>query len=117
MYNRIKRKQKVSTLTINNSYEGETIEQKVHRIVNNREPITDNAPLNYSDREQGVLAESDIRTDRFEVAQEAMDKISKSHRAKREARIVEMKAKKEGNKGEEGPNPSTAPAPGKEGKA
>ena len=26
-------------------YEGETIEQKVNRIVNNNEPITDGAPL------------------------------------------------------------------------
>ena len=31
-------------------YEGETIEQKVNRIVNNNEPITDGAPIIFTDR-------------------------------------------------------------------
>ena len=26
-------------------YEGETIEQKINRVVNNKEPITDGAPI------------------------------------------------------------------------
>ena len=68
------------------TYEGETIEQKINRITNNKEPIKDGAPLIYTERKNGVQAQYDIRTDRFEIAVEAMDKVSKTHRAKREER-------------------------------
>lgn len=68
------------------SYEGETIEQKIRRITVNKEPIADGAPLIYTNRKDGVMAEYDIKTDRFEVAIDAMDKVSKTHLAKREER-------------------------------
>lgn len=77
---------KNSDLIVNASVEGETIEMKVERITVNREPITDGAPMIYTERKDGVLAGYDIRTDRFEVAIEAMDKVSKSNQAKREER-------------------------------
>ncbi|NLE03777.1 MAG: hypothetical protein GX638_03105 [Crenarchaeota archaeon] len=64
-------------------YEGECIENKVNRILINKEPITDGAPLIYTKRQDGVLPGYDIRTDRFEVAIEAMDKVSKSKLTKR----------------------------------
>ena len=73
-------------LIINDSVEGETIEMKIERITVNREPITDGAPLIYTERKDGVLAGYDIRTDRFEVAIDAMDKVSKTNQAKREER-------------------------------
>lgn len=76
----------ITELTVNTSYEGETIEQKIRRIVNNKEPISDGAPLIYTDRKEGVQPAYDIKTDRFEIAIEAMDKIAKSHQAKREER-------------------------------
>ena len=38
------------SLQINNSYEGETIEMKVRRITESKEPITDGAPVIYTDR-------------------------------------------------------------------
>lgn len=63
---------------------GETIEQKVERIIVNKEPIDDSAPIIYQPRQDGVKPEYDIRTDRFEVAIDAMDKVSKSRVAKRE---------------------------------
>lgn len=75
-----------TSVKVNNTYQGETIEQKIQRIVNNNEPITDGAPLIYTDRKDGVQPEYDIRTDRFEVATEAMDKVTKSKLAKREER-------------------------------
>lgn len=56
-------------------FEAETIEEKINRIVNNKEPITDGAPIIYTERKQGVLPEYDIRTDRWEIAIEAMDKV------------------------------------------
>lgn len=74
---------------------GEPIEAKIRRIMNNKEPITDGAPLIYTDRKDGVLPSYNIRTDRFDVAVEAMDKVAKSHAAKREARIIEMGKKDE----------------------
>lgn len=67
----------------NRSTRGETIEMKIQRIMNNREPIKDGSPLIYTDRKEGVKAGYDIRTDRFEIAIEAMDKVTKSVYAKR----------------------------------
>lgn len=73
-----------STLFINNSLEGESIEAKVCRIVNNGEPISDGAPLIYTERKDGVKDEYNIRTDRFEIALNAMDYVTASNRAKRD---------------------------------
>ena len=54
---------------------GETIEMKVRRITQNKEPITDVAQPIYMER--GVkMASCDIRTDRWEVAREAKDKVT-----------------------------------------
>ena len=64
-------------------YEGESIETKVNRILINKEPIQDGAPLIYTKRQDGVLPGYNIRTDRFDVAIEAMDKVSKSKLTKR----------------------------------
>ena len=62
--------------------EGETIETKVKRIVENNEPITDGAPIIYTNREDGVLPAYNIRTDRWEVAQEAMNAVNQANLAK-----------------------------------
>ncbi len=86
-----------TTIALNQSYEGETIEQKVDRIVNNAEPISDGAPLIYTERKDGVMPEYDIRTDRWELAVDAMTHVSKTELAKREARIVEMNKKEVGD--------------------
>jgi len=66
--------------------EGESIEEKVERIVNNKEPIKDGAPPMFTERGKGVLASTNIRTDRFLVAIEATEKIEKSYKARREER-------------------------------
>lgn len=73
-----------TSIEINESYEGETLEQKIERIVENNEPITDGAPIIYTDRKEGVLPEYNIRTDRWDVAQNAMDYVSASMIAKRD---------------------------------
>lgn len=77
-------------------YTAESIEQKVHRIMTNKEPIKDGAPVIYTDRKDGVLAGYNIRTDRFEVAVDAMDKVTKSKIARREnpAKVVPLEGKK-----------------------
>lgn len=78
-----------TTLEINQSLEGETLETKIERILNNKEPIKDGAPIVYTERNEGVIAAYNIRTDRFEVACEAMDKVSKTELAKRHERHKE----------------------------
>lgn len=95
-----------TTLQVNKSYEGETIEQKMQRIINNKEPIKDGAPLIYSERKDGVRPEYDIRTDRWEIAIDGMDAVTKSHQAKRDHRLAEAKKKKE-------PGETPQPDPGK----
>lgn len=75
-----------TSINVNESVEGEYIEQKIERILAGNEPITDGAPIIYTERAEGVKPEYDVRTDRFEVALDAMDTISKNHVAKREER-------------------------------
>lgn len=93
-------------LNINDSYDGETIENKIRRIMSNREPIDDSAPLTYTERKEGIRPEFDIRTDRFDIAIEAMDKVNMSIRAKRDAKPTEVET--EGNKKPTDPQPEGA---------
>lgn len=65
------------------TYIGERIETKIKRIISNNEPITDGAEIIYQERKEGVSPDYDIRTDRFEVAIDAMDAVSKAKLAKR----------------------------------
>lgn len=62
--------------------EGESIENKVRRITENNEPITDGAPIIYTNRDHGVLPAYNIRTDRWDVAQAAMDAVNQANLAK-----------------------------------
>lgn len=78
-----------STLKVNESYEADRIEIKVARILNNKEPIKDGAPIIYTERKDGVRPEYDVRTDRFELAIEATDIMSKQSILKRELGIGE----------------------------
>ncbi len=85
--------------------EGETIEQKMERVLDNGEPISDGAPEIFTEKAKGVLAAYNIRTDRWEIACEAMDKIQGSYQAKREEKAggeVEMKVVKDGGESPEG---------------
>jgi len=77
-----------TSIKVNQSIEGETIEQKIERVTTNKEPIKDGAPLIYTDRKDGVQAGYNIKTDRFEIALDAIDKIQKSQVAKSEARAT-----------------------------
>lgn len=61
---------------------GESIETKVKRITENNEPITDGAPIIYTNRDDGVLPAHNIRTDRWDIAQQAMDAVNQANLAK-----------------------------------
>ena len=62
--------------------EGEPIEHKIQRVMKNNEPITDGAPLIYTEKSAGIVAAYNIRTDRFEIAAEAMDLVHKNKAAR-----------------------------------
>ena len=72
-----------TTIDTNVSTIGQTIETRVQRMKANKEPITDGAPLIYTERKDGVLAGYNIRTDRFDIAVEFNEKEMKSKAAKR----------------------------------
>ena len=61
---------------LNKCIEGESIEVKIKRIVDEKEPITDGAPIIFTDAKDGVRPEFNPRTDRWEIAIDAMDKVS-----------------------------------------
>lgn len=59
------------------TYEAEYIEQKVTRITESNEPITDGAQMIYTNAKDGVVKAYDIRTDKWEIAQDAMNSVNK----------------------------------------
>lgn len=89
MYNKRKSQQKTS-LTVNQCFKGETIEEKVRRIMHNGEPVTDGAPQIYTEFGEGVVPETNIRADRFELALEVTDALHKDKMTKREAFLKKL---------------------------
>ena len=47
--------------------------KKVSKLLENNEPITDGAPIIFTEKKDGVLPQYDIRTDKWDIAQSAMD--------------------------------------------
>jgi hypothetical protein len=88
--------------------EGETIEQKVRRIVNNKEPITDGAPIVYTERKEGVLPQYDIRADRWDIALGAMDKVTQAKEHKRTMKVVKDDGKPEPSQANSGTDASAS---------
>lgn len=78
-----------TTIKTNGAKSGEFIEQKVRRVLNNKEPIKDGAPRLFTERKDGVIPEYDIRADKWEAAVEVTSAIQQSHIDKREERIGE----------------------------
>lgn len=66
---------KKSTIFCNESVEGETLEDMIKRLKNNKETISEEKEMTYTDRGDGVMASTDVRTDKWDVAIEARDKI------------------------------------------
>jgi hypothetical protein len=99
MYKR--NKTPITSIIVNNGFEGETLEEKIERIVNNREPIKDGAPLLYTERKEGVRPEHDIRSDRWDIAIDMSDAVSKDTVAKRTKMEVIKNDKVEPTAGEE----------------
>ena len=88
MYNN-RRSNEGTSLRVNKSVVGERIEEKVERIVNNKEPIRDASPIIYTEKKDGVLPAYNVRTDRWEIATEAMDKVHRSKLASKDG-VIKM---------------------------
>lgn len=73
--------------------EGESLELKIDRMTQNNEPIGDSAPLIYTARKDGVIAAYDIRTDKWDIALDAMEKVNKTR-----GKISELGGMKEAKK-------------------
>ena len=98
---------KQTSIVSNDSVEGESIETKIERMMNNKERIENTAPLIYTERSEGIGAAFNIRTDRFEIAVEAKDKIHKSAIARREANANMKVIKNDGLSAETEPTQGT----------
>ena len=59
-----------------------------------KEPITDGAPIIFTEKKDGVRPEYNIRTDRWDIALDAMNKIDMARKAHKE---IEVKPEDFGN--------------------
>lgn len=67
----------------NESYEALSIEQQVRMVMNGEQIEMKGKQMIYTERKDGVLPETNIRTDRFQEAQNALDYVERSRIAKR----------------------------------
>lgn len=92
-----------TSIRATNNEIGTHIHEKVKAIIEQGDNMQE-APLIYTDKADGVMAGYNIRTDKWEIAIDAMDKINKVRFAKGEekrGKIVEMKTDETGNKSED----------------
>ena len=76
--------------------EGEIIEKKIQRIMDEKSPIDDSAPIIYTERKNGINPAHDVRTDRFDLALEAMEIETKNRIAANEENFKDVPDKLEG---------------------
>lgn len=74
--------------------EGMTMEEQIGKILDNQMDV-DEKQVIYTERKDGVVAGLDIRTDRFDIALEAMDKGAKSMINKRISKLEIIKEEEE----------------------
>ena len=70
-------------LNINESYEAKSLEAELRKVMEEKSPITSISPEIFTERKEGVMPEYDIRTDKWEVAEKAMEKVSQTQIAAR----------------------------------
>lgn len=84
---------KSSSITLKATERGDLLQTKIKRLLENKENL-DEAPLIYTEKKDGVQPQYNIRTDKWEIAIDAMDKVNQIRTAKSENRragkIVEM---------------------------
>lgn len=76
-----------SGLKTTEKFIGESIEQKCRRVTEGNQPIEAVSPMYYQERKAGIENATNIRTDKWDVALQAMDSIAVGTRKKREEKI------------------------------
>lgn len=102
------------TLKVNNSSVGETIEQKMRRVLKSGEPIEEGAPAIFTDPEGGVPPLTNVRTDRFDLALDAIESTEKHEIAKTDGAAEVKEAEEKPKKGNKSKDSETKPAKPKE---
>lgn len=92
--------QQIEMKGYNDQYPCMSIEEEISQATTSNQPIESVAPLIYTERSEGVLPEYDIRTDRWAIAQKAMNRVAGSYRAKRQERIDKQKTQDTNNQQE-----------------
>lgn len=77
------RKTDTTQIRVNKSKVGERIEERVQRMLYAGESMGDGAPLIYTDRRNGVEPQYNVRSDRFELALDAINGVTKDTLTKR----------------------------------
>lgn len=70
--------------------QAESIEEMIRRLSANKEAIPQNVPPIYTPMKDGIIADYDIRADRFDAAYEACDKLAASDIAKGAEKGIEI---------------------------
>lgn len=86
--NKIYNNHKTQLRTKDYTTDAMSLEEKVRSLLETNSPIDSISPMYYTERKDGVKPETDIRTDRFEIALDACDKI---HASLASARTENMK--------------------------
>lgn len=55
---------------------GELLITKIRRVVDENEPLEDTAPLIYTPKQEGVIPQYDIRSSKWDIAMQAMDRVN-----------------------------------------
>lgn len=99
---------KPTSLNVNESKEGQTLETKIERLLENGEDIGETGVDKiYTERKDGVQPAYNIRADKMELALEALDKSTADQRARRMERYLPEPDKEEGKDGGTEPTQGT----------
>lgn len=80
-------KQNSKSLCTTDEFIGESIEIKVRRTMEAGTPVEAISPMVYTERKDGVRPDTNIRTDKWDIAQKAMGSIADGIRQKRTERM------------------------------
>lgn len=73
-----------------NYLDGQTIEIQIARAMSVNEPIDNSSPLQFTKRADGVLPDYDIRSDKWEIAQNAMTAVADKIRQNRTKKLQDL---------------------------
>ena len=82
-------------IEVNTSVQDERIEVVVKKAMTSNSPIGRVVTPAYTERKDGVLPQYNIRTDKWDLAQEAMGKVEKTYKTQR---LERLEANKNGKK-------------------